>query len=223
MSIPPPTSTSGSSVMLRPVVVGGWRPVLAEFCWPSSPCRQSPAPSRLALVPEWRSSGATCLRTRRRRGLSAARFVWAAPSTWRSRLTLDYRSTTNEDGTARVRETPFQGSLLFLPGAAGVFAIPARRCGDLHAIDRPADDKGLTLSTAQERRWGWHLGLGAEFFVARHVALFGDYRFRFVTFGDPNPTSDAINIPGSGTIPGFDRVKLSHQGSMWAGGVTFYF
>ena len=30
-------------------------------------------------------------------------------------ITLDYRSTTDEDGTTRVRETPVQGSLLLFP------------------------------------------------------------------------------------------------------------
>jgi hypothetical protein len=138
-------------------------------------------------------------------------------------ITLDYRSTTSEDGLTRVRETPLQGSLLLFPvrrkfapyllGGAGVYT---RSTDALSA-------KGLTLSTVQERKIGWHLGMGAEFFVARHAALFADYRYRFVKFGDPDPASDPIKIPGSGTIPGLDRLKLSHQGSMWAGGIAFYF
>lgn len=138
-------------------------------------------------------------------------------------ITLDYRSTTDEDGTRRVRETPIQGSLLLFPvrrtfspyllGGGGIYT----RSTDTLS---PA---GLTLSTVQERKLGWHLGMGAEFFVGRHAAIFADYRFRFVKWGDPADESDPINIPGSGTIPGLDRVKLSHQGSMWAGGVAFYF
>jgi hypothetical protein len=138
-------------------------------------------------------------------------------------ITLDYRSTTDEDGTRRVRETPIQGSLLLFPvrrtfspyllGGGGIYT----RSTDTLS---PA---GLTLSTVRERKLGWHLGMGAEFFVGRHAAIFADYRFRFVKWGDPADESDPINIPGSGTIPGLDRVKLSHQGSMWAGGVAFYF
>ncbi|HYN10764.1 MAG TPA: outer membrane beta-barrel protein [Vicinamibacterales bacterium] len=138
-------------------------------------------------------------------------------------ITLDYRATTSEDGHTRVRETPIQGSLLLFPvrrkfspyllGGAGIYT----RSTDA------LSDKGLTLSTVQERKMGWHLGMGGEFFVARHAALFADYRYRFVKFGDRDTTSDPINIPGSGTIPGLDRLKLSHQGSMWAGGVAFYF
>jgi Outer membrane protein beta-barrel domain len=138
-------------------------------------------------------------------------------------ITLDYRSTTSEDGLARVRETPIQGSLLlflvrrkfspYLIGGGGIYT----RSTDV------LSDKGLTLATVQERKVGWHLGMGGEFFLARHAAIFADYRYRFVKFGDPDPASDPINIPGSGTIPGFDRLKLSHQGSMWAGGVAFYF
>lgn len=138
-------------------------------------------------------------------------------------ITLDYRSTTDEDGTTRVRETPIQGSLLLFPvrrmfspyllGGGGIYT---------RAVDALSPN-GLTLSTAQERKFGWHLGMGAEFFLGRHAAIFADYRFRFVKFGDPDGVSDPIDIPGSGTIPGLDRVKLSHQGSMWAGGVAFYF
>jgi hypothetical protein len=138
-------------------------------------------------------------------------------------ITLDYRSTTDEDGTTRVRETPIQGSLLLFPvrrmfspyllGGGGIYT---------RAVDT-LSPHGLTLSTVQERKFGWHLGMGAEFFVGKHAALFADYRFRFVKFGDPDEVSGPINIPGSGTIPGLDRVNLSHQGSMWTGGVAFYF
>ena len=56
-----------------------------------------------------------------------------------------------------------------------------------------------------------------EIRVARHTALFGDYRLRFVKFGDAASGGEPVNIPG------LDKLKLSHQGSMWTGGVAFYF
>ncbi len=138
-------------------------------------------------------------------------------------ITLDYRSTTNEDGTTRIRETPIQGSLMLFP-VRRMFSPYLLGGGGIYTRNTDTlSPKGLTLSTVQERKLGWHLGMGAEFFVSRHAALFADYRFRFVKFGDPDTASDPINIPGSGTIPGLDRLKLSHQGSMWAGGIAFYF
>ena len=138
-------------------------------------------------------------------------------------ITMDYRSTTDELGTTRIRETPIQGSLLLFP-IRRMFSPYLLGGGGIYTRSTDTlSEKGLTLSTVQERKLGWHLGMGAEFFVGRHAALFADYRFRFVKFGDPDEGSDPINIPGSGTIPGFDRLKLSHQGSMWSGGIAFYF
>jgi hypothetical protein len=138
-------------------------------------------------------------------------------------ITLDYRSTTDEAGTTRIRETPIQGSLLLFP-IRRTFSPYLLGGGGIYTRSTDTlSDKGLTLATVQERKLGWHLGMGAEFFVGRHAALFADYRFRFVKFGDPDEQSEAIGIPGSGTIPGFDRIRLSHQGSMWSGGIAFYF
>jgi hypothetical protein len=77
---------------------------------------------------------------------------------------------------------------------------------------------GDVLETVTERKTGWHLGLGAEIFVARKAALFADYRWRFVRFGEPADDEESIDIPVVG-----DNVKLSHRGSMWSGGLAFYF
>ena len=54
-------------------------------------------------------------------------------------------------------------------------------------------------------------------FVLLGVALFGDYRYRFVHFGDVAVDSQPINIPL------ISAAKLSHQGSMWTTGMAFYF
>jgi opacity protein-like surface antigen len=83
---------------------------------------------------------------------------------------------------------------------------------------------GLPTVATTERRMGWHLGGGAEILVTRRAALFADYRFRFVRFGEPtNASQEMIHIPGTTIIPALEKVKLSHEGSMWTGGVAFYF
>jgi hypothetical protein len=61
------------------------------------------------------------------------------------------------------------------------------------------------------------VGLGAEVFLVRRVAVFVDYRWRFVRFGDPADGDEPLDVPG------LDRLKLSHRGSMWTGGLAFYF
>jgi Outer membrane protein beta-barrel domain len=129
-------------------------------------------------------------------------------------LALDHRSSVNPDGTERVRETPFQMSLLMFP-ARGTFS-PYLLAG-VGIYTHHTDELGLdgkALSTASERKTGWHLGFGAELYVSRHAAFFGDYRFRFVRFGSQD---GAESIP----VPGLRR--LSHKGSMWTSGIAFYF
>ena len=76
---------------------------------------------------------------------------------------------------------------------------------------------GLVISSERTQKTGWHLGAGLELVFGRRVGLYGDYRFRFVRFGDPQDGDEPIDIPG------LDSVKLSHRGSMWTGGIAFYF
>jgi len=144
-------------------------------------------------------------------------------------VSIDYRSSLATDPTApdhkvKMVETPIQGSMLlylvrsafspYLLGGAGIYS---RRFDDLGANDQ-------VLVSTTDRKIGVHLGFGAELFIARHAALYGDYRYRFVRFGAPTDAADQpINIPGGSLVPGLDKVKLSHQGSMWTGGIAFYF
>ena len=136
---------------------------------------------------------------------------------------LDYRGYYNQDKTERTRETPLQASLLLFPvrrtlapyvgGGIGIYSV-------LHDTLGPA---GIVASTTMERKIGWHLGAGAEIRIAKHASLFADYRFRFVKFGEPTGAASEIPVPGSSLIPGFDKIHLSHEGSMWTSGVAFYF
>jgi len=138
-------------------------------------------------------------------------------------LAMDYRSYRNEDLTQRVRETPIQGSLLIFPVRAAFAPYLLAGAGIYSRLTDELGVDGEVISTATERRIGWHMGVGAEFFVVRHAAFFVDYRFRFVKFGTPDEGAEPIDIPGSSLIPGLGKVKLSHEGSMWTSGIAFYF
>src|SRR5262245_50568073 len=132
-------------------------------------------------------------------------------------LALDYRAEYSADRMTRHRETPLQGSLLLFP-ARGVLAPYLLGGQGIYSelVDR-LDATGKVLETATTRKTGWHLGAGAELFVNKHAALFADYRFRFVKFGDAATEGEPIKIPG------LDSLRLSHQGSMWTSGMAFYF
>lgn len=139
-------------------------------------------------------------------------------------LAMDYHSETSADGLRRVKERPFQASMLlflvrstfspYLIGGYGVYQ---------QTIETLSLDTALPSVSVVERKTGMHLGFGGELLLTRHAAFYLDYRFRFVQFGEPDTTSEPINIPGSSFIPGLDKVKLSHRGSMVTSGVAFYF
>jgi hypothetical protein len=131
---------------------------------------------------------------------------------------LDHRAETSEDGLTRLRQTPFQGSLLlffvrstlspYLLGGIGIYT-------DFHDT---LDEDGLVLSTTNERKTGWHFGVGSELKFTSHVSAFADYRFRFVKFGEADDEGDEpINLPG------LKSLGITHRGSMWTAGAAFYF
>jgi hypothetical protein len=139
-------------------------------------------------------------------------------------LAMDYKTETSPDGLRRVKERPFQASMLlflvrstFSPYVLGGYGIYQQ------TIDTLNLDTSLPTVSVVEKKTGMHLGFGGELLLTRHTAFYLDYRFRFVQFGEPDSTSEPINIPGSSFIPGLDKVKLSHRGSMVTSGVAFYF
>jgi hypothetical protein len=140
-------------------------------------------------------------------------------------VSFDYKSTVSQDGTARLRELPLQGSLLIFLGR---HTFSPYLLGGFGTYTQAADiksDNGLFVNQTLTRKTGVHLGFGAEVFLLRHAAFFVDYRYRFVKFGssDVEPGDQPVNIPGSALIPGLSSAKISHQGSMWTTGLAFYF
>ena len=132
-------------------------------------------------------------------------------------LSMDYKATRNEANTERVRERPVTGSLMIFLSRR---LVSPYLLGGVGLYTRTIDQLGVqsqVLSSESERKVGYHLGLGAEVFLARHVAFFLDYRYRFVSFGgDAEEGSEPIGIPGL-------EDRLSHRGSMWTSGFAFYF
>ena len=68
------------------------------------------------------------------------------------------------------------------------------------------------------RKLGYHGGFGAEARLHRHLGLYGDYRYTFIHFGDDDDTGSR-----PGLIPFAEQLRLSHEGSMFTFGATFYF
>jgi opacity protein-like surface antigen len=146
-------------------------------------------------------------------------------------LSLDYRSTTNELATERVREYPFQGSLLLYPVRANLSPYVLGGLGWYsQRVDALVNDK--VDESATTRRFGYHAGLGGEIRLGRHAAMHVDYRYTFIRFNADDETAasgagTAAGASGGFRIPGVsyltDQLHLSHGGSMWTGGVTIYF
>jgi hypothetical protein len=145
---------------------------------------------------------------------------------------MDYRTTWNTARTQRVRETPMQGSLLIIP-IRGILAPYALGGMGLYTRNYDVLAGGVVSQTAQERKIGVHLGFGGELHLAKHAVAYLDYRYRFVNFANDPSTSTSTGVSGSTTqsalskllasVPGLGQMNVSHQGSMWTGGVAFVF
>jgi opacity protein-like surface antigen len=126
-------------------------------------------------------------------------------------LALDWRSQTNDALTERTRDYPLQGSLLLYPFRTVVSPYLLGGIGWYsQSIQTLVDNE--VVGTTTTRRTGYHAGLGGELRLGRHATLHGDYRYTFLRLGNDES--------GSGVV---DRLKLSHEGSMWTAGFTVYF
>jgi hypothetical protein len=91
--------------------------------------------------------------------------------------------------------------------------------GTRRKIQRLSSGGTITLAEETTRKMGYHGGSGAELRLHCQVGLHGDYRYTFINFGDDEqrPSSTPSFIPFA------ERLRLSHEGSMFAWGATFYF
>ncbi|MCC7008221.1 MAG: porin family protein [Acidobacteria bacterium] len=130
---------------------------------------------------------------------------------------LDYRADYTADRTSRVRQSPLQVSLLLFPIRSTISPYLLAGMGLYTEHADSLNPAGAVLETTMTRKTGSHLGVGAELLLARHAALFVDYRLRFVKFGTAEPDAEPIDIPGLRSL------ELSHRGTMWTSGMAFYF
>ena len=157
-------------------------------------------------------------------GSSSSRFLGATMRISASKrvaleVAIDRRTEHTVDGLARLREVPIQGSLLLYPVRATFAPYLLGGFGWYRRTAEQLDASGTVTSSFSTRESGAHFGLGAEVFVGRHASIFGDYRFRFVSFGEEEG-AEAINLP---FVPGLSKLNLSHRGSMWTTGMAIYF
>jgi opacity protein-like surface antigen len=145
-------------------------------------------------------------------------------------LSADYQSSLDATLRERVKSLPLQASLLVFPirsvvspyvlGGVGWYRQSIFNGGDTIAI----------------REMGLHGGVGAEVRVGKRIAIHGDYRYNHIRFGDPaspgQATSSAAVSPSTvataiSLLPKLtalqESLKMSHQGSMWNWGLTFFF
>jgi hypothetical protein len=134
-------------------------------------------------------------------------------------IAMDFRSGVNGDLTERIRDYPIQGSLLLFPvrGRIAPYLLGGIGWYSQHVEQLSTTDTVLEGETT--RKVGYHAGFGAELRLHRHLGFYGDYRYTFIHFGD-----DAEQSGGSlFGIPFTERLRMSHEGSMFAWGLTFYF
>jgi opacity protein-like surface antigen len=138
-------------------------------------------------------------------------------------LAIDYRSEINESLTERVRSYPIQGSLLFYPVRA---VLAPYLLGGIGWYSQRVDllQQQIVLATEATRRVGYHAGLGGQLQLGRRAAVHLDYRYTFIGIGEGVPgTTSPGAIPLPGTLGLQERLKLSHEGSAWSGGVALLF
>lgn len=137
-------------------------------------------------------------------------------------VALDYRSALTGDLTERITDLPIQTSLLVYPVRARLAPYLLAGMGWYSQSVERFSAAGATTPVEENttRRMGYHAGFGADVRVHRRVAVHGDYRYTFLRFGE---SEDRTVGSTPRLIPFAERLKLSHEGSMFTWGATFYF
>src|SRR5688572_5607470 len=138
-------------------------------------------------------------------------------------LAMDWRSTTSDDATVRISDYPFQGSLMVYPIRA---AISPYALGGVGWYSQRMETLAGTevLSQQTVRRRGYHGGFGGELKLGRRATLFADYRYTFIKFNEEDAATagaGAFPLPGAASL--LDNFRMSHEGSMWTGGIVINF
>ena len=138
-------------------------------------------------------------------------------------LAMDWRSKTSEDATIRISDYPFQGSLMVYPLRSAISPYVLGGVGWYsQRMQTLAGSEVLAQQTV--RRRGYHGGFGGELKLGSRLSVFADYRYTFINFGDEDTDVEgagAFGIPGAGSL--MEHFRLSHEGSMWTGGLVINF
>jgi hypothetical protein len=146
-------------------------------------------------------------------------------------LTMDYRRMLNPEGTARIRYTPIQASILVFPRRMAIAPYLIVGVG-WYRQRVEAMDGGETRLSATTSEKGYHTGFGGQMMLGRHASMFVDYRYSFVDITGANGLAGAAYAASSlssvigllSAVGGNEySSKLSHRGSMWTTGLTVYF
>ena len=140
-------------------------------------------------------------------------------------LAADWKSTTSEDATVRLRNYPVQGSLLLYPVNASLAPYLVGGVG-WYSQTMEGLVEGEAVSAQTMRRFGYHGGFGADIKLGKRATIFADYRYRFIRFGDDalpdgEAGAGAFGLPNVGSL--LDTFRMSHEGAMWTGGVVINF
>jgi opacity protein-like surface antigen len=139
-------------------------------------------------------------------------------------VSADYDTKLNQSQsfTQRAKSMPIQASLLLFPVRSTISPYLLGGVGWYRHSLTESTAASSTPTTTSIRKMGYHAGLGAELRVGERMAFHGDYRYNHIRFGgDGDGATSTSSIPGLSAIQ--ESLKLSHNGSMWNWGVTFFF
>jgi opacity protein-like surface antigen len=140
-------------------------------------------------------------------------------------LALDSNTETNDEETLRIRDRPFQASLLLFPVRSSFSPFLLGGVGWYSTRVEQLED-GDVLDSVSTTRRGYHAGFGAEIRMGRHAGLHADYRYTFLNFGDDDQDEDDEDGSILGALnpaSAVSRFLPSSDGSMWTVGLTIYF
>lgn len=146
-------------------------------------------------------------------------------------VAMDYRRMLNPDGTARIRYTPIQASILIFPVRAAIAPYLVAGVG-WYRQRIEAIDGGEALVSATTSETGYHTGFGAQMKLGRHAAVFVDYRYSFVDVtGSGGLAGAAYAATSLSSVVGLLNAvsgnaltpKLEHRGRIWTTGMAIYF
>lgn len=139
-------------------------------------------------------------------------------------LAMDWRSTTSDDATVRISDYPAQGSLMLYP-VRGALAPYVLGGAGWYSQRMEAMAGTEVLSQQTVHRLGYHGGFGGELKLGKRATIFADYRYTFIRFGDDEPAdlngAGAFAMPGAASL--LEHFRMSHEGSMWTGGIVINF